>query len=179
MGFFDIFKKKQATAPSVPSVSAEVASLPQPENLTDFLIALDNRISKKCNYGKEIEKLNEYEKTFFLTQKLEAEINNGGFDQFFFNSSGNFAYETVDAFQAIGAVKTAEICRKAINSFGKKIPKDRDKRMNFFDKYADDHVSNILDECDDAFYEYEEDLNQLNFDYIARNQAFFDLKELI
>lgn len=178
MGFFDIFKKKQATAPSVPSVSAEVASLPQPENLTDFLIALDNRISEKCNYGQNIEKLNECEKTFFLTQALEMEINNGGFDQFFYNSSGNFAYETVTAFEAIGAVKTAKICRKAIDSFGKKIPKDRDKRIDLLDKYEED-VSDILNECDDAFYEYEENLNQLNFDYIVKNQAFFDLKELI
>ena len=133
MGFFDIFKKKQTAAPAAP---AESAALAQPEDLNKFLIALDNRISKKCNYGDEIEKLNEYEKTFFLTQTLEAEINNGGFSQFFFNSGGNFTYETVDAFEAIGAVKTAEICRKAIASFGKKIPKDRNKRMDFLDKFV-------------------------------------------
>ncbi len=172
MGFFDLFKKKQIVAP------VENAALPQPENMTDFLIALDGRISQKCNYGDEIEKLNECEKTFFLTQALEAEINNGGFSQFFFNSAGNFAYETVTAFEAIGAVKTANICRKAIASFGKKIPKDRGKRMDFLDEYEDD-VSDILNECDDAFFEYEEDLNQLNFDYIAKHQAFFDLKDLI
>lgn len=48
--------------------------------------------------GNNIEKLNEHERVFFITQTLEHEVNNGGFSQSFCNSSGDFSNELVDAF---------------------------------------------------------------------------------
>ena len=63
-----------------------------------------------CDYGQNVDSLNEYERTIFVTQELENEVNNGGFFQFFDNSSGQFASEIVQAFINIGAEKTAEIC---------------------------------------------------------------------
>ena len=40
-----------------------------------------------------------------LVDELEAEINNGGFDQYFFNSAGDKAAEAINALEAIGANK--------------------------------------------------------------------------
>jgi hypothetical protein len=47
--------------------------------------------------------LTEAEQTVHCVDGLEREVNNGGFDQFFFNSSGNTALETIPALERLGA----------------------------------------------------------------------------
>ena len=44
-----------------------------------------------------------------LVEDFEAEVNNGGFDQFFFNSRGDFSIESLEALELIKANKTAAI----------------------------------------------------------------------
>jgi hypothetical protein len=44
---------------------------------------------------------------------LECEVYNGGFVQFFANSSGRFARETLEDCQLVGAVKKASLLRRA------------------------------------------------------------------
>jgi hypothetical protein len=62
---------------------------------------------------------------------LDAEVNNSGFSQFFFNSSGDLATHAVAAATAVGAAKLAEIIRRAVALFGNASPdRDRDKRMD-------------------------------------------------
>lgn len=36
-----------------------------------------------------------------------------------------------------------------------------------------DKIYHILSECDDAFYQYEEDLNALNYAYVMENKTDF------
>ena len=56
-------------------------------------------------------------KVVALIEALEAEVNNGGFDQFFFNNAGDQTAETIEALIAIGATHTASIVRAAATSF--------------------------------------------------------------
>ena len=138
---------------------------------SNFVVDMCDAVCQKCEYGDEMGKLNEYERVFFITQTLEQEVNNGGFSQFFFNSSGDFSNEVVDAFKKIGAFKTAEICKKALAVFNGEVPTDRTERENLLDSLDCDDV---LSECDDAFYEYEDNLEELNHEYIMQNRKFFD-----
>ena len=144
---------------------------PEKEQRINLVSNLGHGIAVKCKYGDAIEKLNEHERIIFITQSLEEEVNNGGFSQFFYNSSGNFSNELVDAFTKIGAFKTAEICKKAVAVFGRSIPTDRNEREELLDNLD---VDSLLDECDDAFYEYEDDLVELNYTYIMEHSDFFD-----
>ena len=128
-----------------------------------------------CDYGQNVDSLNEYERTIFVTQELENEVNNGGFFQFFDNSSGQFASEIVQAFIKIGAEKTAEICRKAVEAFGQELPVDWEERRSLLDQIADAAVADVLDACDTAFYSYEENLEALNAAYIRKHIEHFDL----
>jgi len=164
MGLLDIFKKKKRSITDVVSN----------DNVNNFVVIMSNTVSKKCNYGKDIGILNEYERIFFVAQELECEVNNGGFEQFFYNSSGDFAGEIVSAFTKLGALKTAGICQKALDAFGVKLPSNRDDREELLDKILNEKISAILDECDDKFYEYEEDLVNLNYEYIMKNRSSFD-----
>jgi hypothetical protein len=65
---------------------------------------------------------------------LEAEVNNGGFDQYYFNSAGDLAMQTVEALKAIGAVKTAVLLDCANKEFPEALPPvDRAERQRVLD----------------------------------------------
>jgi len=96
-----------------------------------------------------------------LVAKLEAEVNNGGFDQFFFNSAGDDAAQTIEALEAIGAHATAAIVRRACSKFpGGMPPVDRNARQELLqDDVSPD--SDAFEAQDDAFLAYEDDLSAL------------------
>ena len=157
MGIFDFWKKK------IENSEEEI-------DKNALVIDTFSAIDEKCEYGDTMEKLNEYERIFYVVQILEQEVNNGGFFQFFYNSSGDHSNEIVDAFTKIGAHKTAEICKKALAVFSSKVPADREERQNLLESLD---CEDVFDECDDAFYDYEDDLEALNYSYITKHQKFF------
>ena len=169
MGLFDMFKKKD-------KVVKENNNMEHIWNLTDtndFVVAMTEHLDNKTQYGEDMSALSEAERIFYITQTLEMEVNNGGFSQFFYNSSGNFSNELVGAFTAIGANATAAICQKAISAFGRDIPVDRDEREEMLDELESDEFDEILEECDNAFYDYEDNLNELNYNFVMKNKEFF------
>lgn len=142
------------------------------EDPNDLIIALCDHLCNKCQYGDEISVLSPAERVFYVTQGLEMEVNNGGFSQYFFNSAGNFANELPEAYEELGAVKTAELCRRAMSFFGTKVPTDRGERQECMDD-REEEADELFEECDDAFYAYEEDLETLTYEYVLRNKDAF------
>ena len=126
MGLFDMFKKKDRVVKGNDNME-HIWNL---TDTNDFVVAMTEHLDNKTQYGEDMSALSEAERIFYITQTLEMEVNNGGFSQFFYNSSGNFSNELVGAFTAIGANATAAICQKAISAFGRDIPVDRDERGN-------------------------------------------------
>ena len=61
----------------------------------------------------------------WATLVLDGEVNNGGFNQFFFNSSGQYAMDAVEGFRLIGAEQHAQLTEEAIALFFKEAPKLR------------------------------------------------------
>lgn len=91
-----------------------------------------------------------------------SEICNGGFDQFFFNSTGVLAPEAVAAFRAIGMPKTASVIDDAIASLGAPYPREREERQDALsvlealspnDSVDDDDWQSPFDTLDDRFYD--------------------------
>lgn len=146
------------------------------EEKENFIVEMSQYIAEKCEYGDNMGNLNEEQRVFYITQALEMEVNNGGFSQFFFNSDGCFGNELVSSFEKIGAMKTAEICKKAISIYGDKVPTDRDEREAVLtpdDEKEEERIEEILNECDDAFFEYEDNLLELNYQFIINNKESF------
>ena len=140
---------------------SNLESLLNSSDINASVIELDSFIGELCNYGDEMDKLTEPQKLFYLNQNLEREVNNGGFDQYFCNSGSENAPETILSLKAIGANKTADILQKAIDLVLKIIEQ--------FQEVPDE----IWDELDQEFYNYEEDLNALNIEYVKKNKGFF------
>ena len=105
---------------------------------------------------------------FELVEIVEGEVNNGGFDQFFYNSSGNNTAETIQALETIGAPKTADIIRRAAMRFKDGIPpKDRAERFQLMKLQFPE--STEFDDLDAEFWAYPEDVFKLAEEYKARN----------
>lgn len=143
------------------------------DDVNERIMALSEYVAEKCRFGIKMEKLSRPERVFFITQNVEMEVNNGGFSQFFYNSSGDFAGEMVEAFRAIGAEKTAAICQEALDAMGQQLPQNRAERIALIEAIETDALTEALNACDDAFYEYRDDLNALNDAYVQKNKADF------
>ena len=143
------------------------------EDHNEFLIALTDHLSEKCQYGDNASVLSHAERVVYVTQWLEMEVNNGGFSQYLFNSAGNFANELVSAYEEIGAVKTAGICREALSVFTGEIPTDREERHTLMLSMDEDETEEIFDRCDISFYAYEEDLESLTYAYVLQHKDQF------
>ena len=64
--------------------------------------------------GRDIDVCSQPERDFWLVAQLDAQVNNGGFDQFFFNGGGATAFPTFESLQRLGASEAAGLLRDAI-----------------------------------------------------------------
>ena len=142
-------------------------------DLNDSIIALDNYICERCQWGQNLRNLNKEQKIFYFNQELECEVNNGGFAQYFLNSSGNYAHDTVKSLESIGANHTANILQLAINEFpDKTVPSNREIRQKVLMDMPQ-KANEIWNNLDENFFQYKDDLNSLNMDFVKRNKSSF------
>ncbi|MFD2892633.1 DUF4375 domain-containing protein [Flavobacterium chuncheonense] len=128
-------------------------------------------------WGKKQEEdsLTEGETAFVLIDIFEGAMQEGGFQYFFENETGNFAREIVDAYKKIGAPKTANIIAKAIGLFGINNYHDAfDKRIATISK-LDEKVLSGWEDLDEIFFndEQEEDVVALIVTYIRNHKTEF------
>jgi hypothetical protein len=119
---------------------------------------------------KGVQGLTEPQLNYLALSWLDAEVNNGGFSQYYFNSSGDLARHAAKAATAVGAPKLAKIVEDANALFGRNGPDpDRDKRM--------DQVSKInldaLGELDKRYYKCPERLSEILPKYAAAHAEAF------
>ena len=102
-----------------------------------------------------------------VIEDLEAEVNNGGFNQYFFNAAGNDAAAAMEALDTIGAAAAAALLTDACAKFPGGMPTlDRFRRQEDLERAdPDDEAFQALD---DAFYASPDDLAALLAVYEAR-----------
>ncbi|WP_445365041.1 DMP19 family protein [Microbulbifer sp. ANSA001] len=137
------------------------------ERFDELMGLVDPIIDKYLGAGSE--SLNEHELVMVCVWMLEAEVNNGGFNQFFWNSAGDISIETVASLHKIGASKTASIVEAANANFGEMgPPKDREVRQQELEALEESGVLK-LDSLDSDFYKYPNDLEELMYAYAKNN----------
>jgi uncharacterized protein DUF4375 len=152
-------------------MNAIEAALAKHDN-TEFAIAMSNLIFAR-HEAVGFAAMSEAEQTAYCADCLEREVNNGGFDQFFVNSSGDTSLETITALDRLGASHTAELVRRAVAVFPDGHPSsDRDARFDQIEA-ARPAVEKIWAALDAAFYEYRDDIAQLLRDYVSAHRLEF------
>jgi len=138
------------------SLSGEEAIMAIDEVLTDL-------------FYESPEALTQAEMNIALVIEFEKEIENGGFNQFFFNTIGGYSFDILRALKEMSSKKTRELLNKAINQFPNSlVPKDHGERQELMEE-IEDEADEEWDLLDEAFYEYDEDLYVIMIEYIKKN----------
>lgn len=100
----------------------------------------------------------------------EDEVNNGGHHQFFHNSPGDNTAETIHAVESIGALKMADILKRAAGRFSVGMPpKDCEARRDLLWAEFPDPSAAFRD-LDEEFFKYPDDLSRLLAEFRKTNQ---------
>ena len=81
------------------------------------------------SFLKQYDELPEAPRLLFAAHWAQSEIGNGGFAQFFSNSTGVLAPEAVHAFVALGMPRVADTLTKAMALLGDSYPRGRSARQ--------------------------------------------------
>ncbi|ACG73323.1 hypothetical protein AnaeK_2095 [Anaeromyxobacter sp. K] len=126
----------------------------------DFVAALEERTSLRAD-RVGFDELSPSEAALLDVWALEAEVNNGGFDQYFLNASGDRARGALAGLELIGAEKAAAITRRALAVFGPRGPApSQEARQKQMDSWNPE-VEATLEALDQEFYAYPDPLAEL------------------
>jgi uncharacterized protein DUF4375 len=115
---------------------------------TDSIVAaFEEALDRKAEAARS---LSGPEQVVLAVEALEREVNNGGFSQFFFNSSRQYCDRVVGALEQIGCPKAAAITRRAVAAAGDE---------------------ETLDRCDHEYYAAGEDIAGRLLEFIRANRS--------
>ena len=116
-------------------------------------------IGKKIPEKDTFENLNGFEKIFIYIDIFENHIKKGGFEAFFWNSAGQFSHEILEAYEQVGATKTATIIYNSFLLFGEILSKLPPK---------------VWDTLDEKLYHCNDNMEYLVLEFVKKNSAYFD-----
>ena len=171
--FSNILNVRRAEENSFLLTEYSIDEIWQIEERTEFVSSMFIYVCELCDYGDRVEVLNDAQRTFYIVRLLDMEVNNGGFSQFFFNSSGAFSNELVAACKEIGALEVAQICQRAIDLFDCEIPVDHNERLDAYYEYVTSDSGKVLEAGDEAFYSTADEFEELTYQYVLSHRESF------
>ena len=136
---------------------------------TDSLVlAFEQAMDQKAaRIGQQ--KLAAEERVILAIEALEREVNNGGYGQFFVNSSREYSPIVVDALHRIGCPKTAEITQKALRIVQEAPMSDEEIENGTWED--NEERQDALGECDSLYFKGPENIEESLFAFIKANRA--------
>lgn len=151
----------------------ELISMGADHRIDSLVMAFEEALGKKaCQLGDA--SLSWPERVILAVEALEREVNNGGYEQFFLNSSKEYASLMVYALSAIDCPNTAAVTLDALEALmisGEITESAIDHAM----ARADRTVLDRLRGCNDRYYESGEDIAGRLFSFIRRNRDLIRL----
>ena len=124
----------------------------------------------EIEYNKSLAPFSKEQRLLLAVNWYLAEVNNGGHDQFYYNSTGIVWKDALAGLLEIGLDEAAAILEESVKRMGGNPSLDRETRWEQMDTY-----NPIFDNLDDKFYDLED---TINFDaviqeYIIKHRAAF------
>lgn len=167
LGWHLLQKRARSTEIAGPGATPESNARQLDKNRA--LIALSENPNTRF-WKTDFDELTEAEQVFVAIWELEAEVNNGGFEQYYYNSSGDTAYFVVEALERVGALQMAAIVRQANAGFAEGGPsRSRPERQKQLAALPN-QVKGLLDELTDRFFDYPDNLTELLYAFIREHR---------
>jgi hypothetical protein len=110
----------------------------------------------------------------YATRVLQDEVNNGGFNQFFWNGSGNLAAHARDGFRLFGAHALAALVEKAIAIFHREEAVQRKfKEKRTLEAFHEWYKHTRIGKLDKEFYALARSLSQARISYVRSHPREF------
>ena len=152
-----------------------LAEIPDEELELAIIEYVRTQVSEQ--YDREFEivsALSEGFRAVYATWWVAAEDKNGGFNQYFWNSAGQFAKVAVAGFGLIGAVEHARLMERAIATYlgdGKRLQKFKNRRT--IKAFSESYEDSPLNELDEEFFALRENLIAVRIRFIRANPHLF------
>ena len=140
----------------------QVIQLEDTHRIDSIVVAIESALMDKPD-------LTPTERIVLVIEAMEREVNNGGFNQFFYNSSNEYARELVGALQQVGLEAIAAIAERALQAIGAR-PDWTPDDFETVSVDPDEATMAKLNACDEAYYDSEEAIASKLFDYIKANK---------
>ncbi len=122
-----------------------------------------------AEYEQSLRSFSLAQRLIYALQWYDAEVNNGGHDQFYWNSTGIVWRDALAAYHAIGALGIADILQQSADRLGGSPSLDRGERQ----QQMSDLAPNFND-LDERFYaESSDDVDRQIMNYIRARPADF------
>lgn len=140
---------------------------------TDSLVlvfeqALDQKAAREGS-----ENLSQEERIVLAVEELEREVSNGGYEQFFLNSSREYAPIIVEALTRIGCPRTATITQNALNAL--RCPELTSVGIERVMLEESESRDQALFVCDNQYFARPENIEGRLFAFIRENKDKFRL----
>jgi hypothetical protein len=122
------------------------------------------------DYEASLESFSHSQRLLFALHWYLSEVNNGGHEQFYFNSTGIVWPDALEAFRLVDVPEGAEILQQSASRIGGSPSRERDERQRQMEKHSPD-----FEDLDNRFYELQEkiDFNAKMLDFArAHSDAF-------
>lgn len=189
MGFFDIFKKKNKIDTDVEKSlndyfhklekfkklkKGELGSISDADLRTAVMSWMWGKFNEDwANQYEVIESLPKPCRDVYACCTVVDEINNGGLNQLFFNSTGQFAQMAQEGFHTLGSDNLSSIMKDTIEIYEKN--KELLERYNdgTLESFSESYNESFFDELDKRFFEEESSFDSLLEVYVRKNENFF------
>jgi hypothetical protein len=148
-------------------------------NINEIIEPVWNTVSiydGEAKYLNDLRKFSVPQKYVHAIMWYSYEVNNGGHDQFYFNSTGIVWEDALNGLKEVDQIDFYNILKESVQKMGGKPSKDRFERQKQLNKLKPD-----FEDLDDKFYELEKktDLDSVLLDYIKKNRTSFYFSGMI
>lgn len=143
----------------------ELIRLAATHSIDSIALAFEQSLDQKADRIGE-ENLSSEERIVLAVEALEREVNNGGYNLFFTNSSREYAPLIVDALHRINCPKTADITKRAAEI--RQLTPLTDSRGQGI---ANSERDRALSECNGQYFKTAENIAERLFEFIKSSRT--------
>jgi hypothetical protein len=118
---------------------------------------------------------NKARRSVYVAWQLDAEVSNGGFNQFYYNPSGKFYPLVPESLKYIGAPLLADLARRANRTYEEQLARIKKTKDGTLDGSSKSYEGNPLNEYDHAFYKLnkKESLEKIIVEFVRGHKSAF------
>lgn len=133
-----------------------------------------HRLESGSDEDAILRSLSEGNRALWLTWIVEGEVNNGGFNQYYWNTDGRHSSEAVASFEFFSASQHATLMREANSVRRQEATTIREyEDRNTLEAFSESYKASKLGPLDDRFYALKEDLSALRVAKIRQSPELF------